>query len=451
MRGMTLRKKLVLWYTLTFVILSLAFGGALLFLFGPVLNARTEELLMAGAEQILSETRIAQNQIHHRRPDDLASGLYYTIYDTKGQVAYAFHPETGIDHLELRRGKPYLLSYGGQQWMVYDRDIYASFPNDSQVAGALRIYAQTDALTNAARSLVYMVVALIPLTALVALLLGLHMARQALRPVKEITATAKAIAKGDVTMRLRFPYSGDEIGDLANTFDEMLDAIESSITREQQFTSDASHELRTPLSVILASCQCALDDRDTIPTPCVEALETIENRAKAMQATVSQLLLLSREHEQEKAMEWTDIDIAQMMGDILDEMGPLAEAKGISMGLEAEGPVMMRGDLPLLTRLGINLVDNAIKYGREGGSIRVTVRKEKDHLLLKVADNGVGIPQEAVPYIFDRFYRCDASRSTQGTGLGLSLVKWIAKLHRGQVSVESRVGEGTVFTARFPE
>ena len=275
---------------------------------------------------------------------------------------------------------------------------------------------------------------------------GYFLAGRALAPIDAITRTARRISARDLSARLNVRTSDDEVGRLASTFDEMLARLESSFKRERQFTADASHELRTPLAAMEAILSVVRSEPRTA-AEYEEALDDLAEETARLRALAEDLLRLAR-GAQPISAEFAPVDISMLVQDVADALRPLAEAKGLYLRSNVTQDLTLTGDSDSLIRVFLNLVDNAIKFTEQGG---VTVRAYSDGgaAVVDVSDTGVGIPPERLPSIFERFYRVDSSRSTQGTGLGLALALQIVQNHGGTISARSSEGEGSTFTVRF--
>jgi signal transduction histidine kinase len=266
--------------------------------------------------------------------------------------------------------------------------------------------------------------------------------------VDEITRAASSIARGDPSTRVALPGARDEVGRLASVFNEMIASLESAMNRERQFTSDASHELRTPLSVILAEAEAGLDDgasRDERG----EALAVIREKGLHMRSLLSALLTLAR-GERDRQLEASDVDVGGAILDIAETCRPQAEERGMLLRAEGEPGLFVEADLQLLTRAVLNLIDNAVKYGREGGEIRVKARRDGGFAVLSVRNDGRGVAPENLPRVFGRFFREDPARSGGGFGLGLAIVKRIAESHGGSVLARSECGKWAEFSMTLP-
>lgn len=336
---------------------------------------------------------------------------------------------------------------GGSKWQVYDmyvgygetgvwvRGIYSPSASDS----ALNYVTVISAVS-------------FPIVLLLSAVGGYLITKRAFRPVERITQAANRISgSGDLSARL--PDEGsDEIARLAQAFNAMLDRLEAAFEREKQFTSDASHELRTPISVILSQADFALAASDD-PQETLRALQAIQAQGKKMAALVARLLELTRADNQTLRLEQEPVDLATLCETVAEELAERAAKRGISIHCSLQPEVVLEGDQTLLTRLVMNLVSNAISYGREHGYVRILLEQTDAGIRLSVSDDGIGIAPEHIPRIFDRFYRVDPSRSgAQGgsAGLGLAMVRWIVQSHGATIQVESAPGKGSTFLVVFP-
>ena len=277
---------------------------------------------------------------------------------------------------------------------------------------------------------------------------GYFLIARALASIDKITNTAHRISTDNLSARLDLPDTGDEVSRLANTFDEMLTRIESGFARERHFTADASHELRTPLTAMQTILGFVREGERSVQEY-RQALHDLADETDRLQALVEALLHLARS-EDGGELHKEEINLALLLADVTDSLRPLAEDKGLKLTCDSPPSLIISGDTDQLIRLIVNLLDNAIKY-TEQGSIAVTSREQEEQAIINVEDTGVGIPSEHLKYIFERFYRVDASRSSSGAGLGLSIAAHIVQAHGGRLEVKSETGEGTVFTIYLPK
>jgi len=291
----------------------------------------------------------------------------------------------------------------------------------------------------------------LPLMVIVAISGGWLLMRQALDPVDEITRGAEQITSRNLSQRLPVARTGDELERLSAALNRMIERLEESFLYVSRFTADASHELRTPLTILRGELEAASGQREVAP----ELRETIGSaleETERLSRIVESLMAISRLDAGEAKMDRGALDLGELAASTTEQMRLLAEDKNIALRCESDEQVTVEGDRARLKQVIVNLVDNAIKYTPAGGLVGVKIRASNSHAVLEVNDNGVGIPPEALPHIFERFYRVDKARSRQmgGAGLGLSIIKAIVTAHGGQVRVESVEGKGSRFLVELP-
>jgi signal transduction histidine kinase len=305
-----------------------------------------------------------------------------------------------------------------------------------------------DYVTESLNDLILLLLILVPVYLLISAVGAFFLAKRAMRPIRQITKTAQAIESGDMAQRIHNVDSNDEVGELADTFNGMLDTLEISFRRERQFTSDASHELRTPITVIAACTEDALGDNGAVN--CRENLETIKDEAARMTKIISQLLMLSRGYEGRCHFEPDRICLYDMVDSVSEELKDTAEKMCISIHNDVGKNIDVTADQSLMTQLFVNLIGNAVKYGSAGGNVWLNAREQDGQLHIEVSDDGIGISEDDQTHIFERFYRADKARDRTGSGLGLAIVKWIVDLHSGAIGVKSSLGHGTTFEITLP-
>jgi len=282
------------------------------------------------------------------------------------------------------------------------------------------------------------------------LLGGRWLVGRSLRPIADIGAAARRIAQGDLTQRIGTADTDSEFGELAEILNTTFARLEASFAHQARFTADAAHELRTPVAVLLTHTQNAL------AAPCSneghrEAFEACQRAAQRMRSLIDSLMRLARIDAGQAESRNAPLDLARRASEAVEMLGPLAASRGITVRSELE-PAPAAGDPGEIDQVIVNLLSNAIQHNTEGGDVLVRSRTEAGLAVLTVADRGPGIAPEHLPHVFERFYRADASRSRSsgGVGLGLSIALAIVKAHGGTLLVESRPGEGALFTLRLP-
>ncbi len=284
---------------------------------------------------------------------------------------------------------------------------------------------------------------------LLAVVAGWFMARRALRGVASITRTAQQISARSLQERVPVPGDEDEIDQLAITFNAMLDRIQELVTGIKEMSDNIAHDLKSPITRIRGLAEITLTTAGGIAEYEAMAADTIEDCDRLLDM-INTMLMISRTDAGVDPGALESMDVAKMIRDACELMAPIAEDKAIALTCIAEGAVPLAGDRRMVQRMVANLLDNAIKYTPRSGTITVSCRVDAEHTVLAVADTGLGIEASELLHIFDRFYRCDASRSEPGTGLGLSLVRAVAVAHGGEVSVTSAPGRGSTFSVILP-
>lgn len=378
----------------------------------------------------------------------LDNNVYLALYDTGGNFLYGKIPPGLEQAPQFEDGKIQTVKSGTEQWYVYDVQYEMENGQEFYIRGVVSVTETQKEFLIAVR----FAVILLPLTVILTALMGYHLIRRTLLPVRQMTETVQEIQKdGDLSRRIGVSQATgkDEFYQLAGTFDGMLESLEQAFLRERQFTSDVSHELRTPVSVILAQCEASLNRTDLSEEQRKEIL-LIRKKAGEMSQMISQLLLLSRADQGRQQLNKEEINISELTEIIVEEHKMLAQRRKIEVHTKIEPNITGYLDESFYIRMLDNLISNAVSYGKEGGNIKVTLHQIPSGVRGTVEDDGIGISRDDQVHIWERFYRVDASRTGKEdgshSGLGLSMAKWIAQAHGGNVRVESELGKGSCFT-----
>lgn len=279
---------------------------------------------------------------------------------------------------------------------------------------------------------------------------GFLLLRRALTPVEQITRAAEQITQHNLSERLPVARTGDELAGLSLSLNRMISRLDDAFQNSKRFVADASHDLRTPLTILRGELESFAEDSQ-LTFELRERAASMLEEAVHLSKIVEQLFTLSRLDAGEGRTEWTRFDLAELAKTTADQMSLLAEDKGISISCSTGQPMPVEGDRVRLKQVVVNLLDNAIKYTPEKGVIQLRVHGANGHVVLEVSDNGIGIPSEALPFVFERFYRVDKTRSgeSESAGLGLSIVKSICIAHGAQVEAESNAGGGSCFRVKM--
>ena len=280
-------------------------------------------------------------------------------------------------------------------------------------------------------------------------LIGWFMARRALLGVEEVTQTAEDISAGDIERRVPLKSRGTEIDSLATTFNDMLDRIHGLIHGMREMTDNIAHDLRSPITRIRGVAEMALTSGESMDEYENMAANTIEECDRLL-AMIETMLDISELEAGAGILAMAEVDMTRVVEEACELFQPPAEDKGIAVVIEVPAGALVYGDIQRLQRMVANLLDNAIKYTPPDGTVTVSADGDESMVFVEVKDTGIGISGEDFSDIFERFYRCDSSRSDAGVGLGLSLVMAIARSHGGDVSVTSSPGKGSTFTVSLP-
>lgn len=448
MKYRSIKKKITILYTgCIAIVLLIVFAGMLFYIKNIETNAAEEEL------QGKSDAFYGRIQIQGEAftiPADLEfynDGVIISVYDNDGTPVAGSIPSNFPIQTELKDGIYQRIEQGDDHWIVRDKGYeYAEgkvlwIRAISTVYGIERAAGQITAAVG---------IAFLIMTVFIAGI-GFRMLSAALKPVDVICGEAGEISKGeDLSKRLTLPQTRDEMYRLTIEFNQMFDRLEDSFEAEKQFSSDVSHELRTPLSVIRSQCEYMLGEAKTEEE--AGEIRVILNQAEKMIQLITQLLTISRCERGGEYFQKQEFNFSFMAEMVVDTLQEMAEEKQIELSADIEENLKIIGEETLLMRMLMNLIENAIYYGKEHGFVKVKIRQDGDRICGSVQDNGIGIAEENLDKIWKRFYREDKSRSntTNGTGLGLAMVKWIVQLHHGEIKVFSEKGAGSEFVFYIP-
>ena len=270
-------------------------------------------------------------------------------------------------------------------------------------------------------------------------------------PIKALTSTIRRMGKGDLTARVKVRASG-EMKELADSYNAMAEKIENFDQSRSQFVQNASHELKTPLATMKLLLENLIYQPDMPAELRAEFMQDMNHEIDRLSGIITDLLTLTKMDSEDGAVKSEKLDFTELCTGAVHALQPAAEKNRLTLTMDLARNVTLQGDESKLGQVVYNLIDNAIKYTPEGGSVTVTMKADGRNAVFAVKDTGVGIPEEDAKHIFDRFYRVDKARSreTGGTGLGLSIVRQMVQLHRGEITVDSTPGKGSTFTVTLP-
>lgn len=280
----------------------------------------------------------------------------------------------------------------------------------------------------------------------ISIVIGWFVSGEIVKPIDKIGKTAKEITQGEHHKRIELSDAPSELQTLAQALNNSFDHLQNIIDAQARFSADASHELRTPISVVIAQTQTALKKERT-PEAYQKVLQACLRAGQRMKSMANSLLDL----QQSSSVCISNCNLQDLLANIYDEIKYLSEKHKINIKIP-ENSLILELDAEKIRQAIMNLVSNAIQHNPQGCSIWLVLKQQEEKTILQIIDNGIGIPSEALPHIFDRFYRIDKSRSREngGAGLGLSIVKNIVKTHGATIEVSSTIYKGTTFTISFP-
>jgi len=460
MKPLSVRARLTLWYFAVLATsLTLFAAGVFLAVRESVFNAVDEEL----ENQLKGIRRLLEHEPEHRLADLLGELEEYSelglgggllqVNDSRGRWVY--QPDS-IRKYNLPSVLPGEIarkyrreSFGSGKHLVRVNSSKITINKEVYVVqAAVRLEEFGEVLSELGWTLLWGIPALL----LLASTGGYWMSRRALRPVDEITRTARSIGEHNLSERLQTPSTGDELQRLSETLNEMLARLESAFRRITQFTADASHELRTPISLMRVTAEVALR-KDRPATDYREALGQILHELEQTSRLIEDLLTLARADSGAAKLGMAPMDLAQSLREACRQIQRLCQDKQVQLREAiAADACPVEGDCEALRRVFVILLDNAVKYTGPGGRVDVSLTELDGFAIIEVRDTGIGISDQDLPNIFERFYRADKARSraSGGTGLGLSIARWIIESHRGEIQVESALGQGSTFRTRLP-
>ncbi|MGZ3568466.1 MAG: sensor histidine kinase [Thermodesulfobacteriota bacterium] len=476
----SLRFKLTLWYVLILGVLLTSFSGFLYFTLSKSLYRDVDNKLKSLAELIASESSSPLSKFSFGTIDQALEasmnlkpiGKFIQVLDESGNIG---RKSDNLRNVQLPISLNALKNASkGSNTFETNRTIentplrIMTFPvvENGHVTKIVQIASSLEGVEDALNKLFLILIISVPSTLILASLGGQFLAHKALKPVDDITQTARMITSKNLNQRINPPKVKDEISRLIETFNEMISRLDQSFQQMKQFSSDASHELKTPLTILKGEVEVMLRKERT-SHEYQQTLKSNLEEINRMSQIVEDLLTLSKADTGEIGLNKEDINLTEILNEVVAQMNRLASSKKLDLSSSNhDEEIHLFGDALRLRELFINLIENGIKYTEEGGSIRIFLQKvssarnqsgwlerEKGELVkIIVSDTGIGIAQEDQERIFDRFFRVDKARSREqgGSGLGLSICKWIVEAHQGDIEVESELGKGSSFIVRLP-
>ena len=451
---LSLRTRLTVWYSVLLVLALAVFSAAVLWLHWRLLLEQFDDSL-----QSISSTanNVLEEELAELKDLDLAAVEMAAVIHSPDDVVVVLdesgtpiHPPvrsmpvpSEVRHPGFKRGTWTLSSPRGP-WRVTARSGQAKGSRYFVAVGA-----PLDEAIGQWRTLLQACLIGIPLALLFAIGGGLWLGRHGLRPLTSMAAEAQAITAKTLDRRLTVPSATEELEQLAASFNRVLDRLGSALSTQRQFMADASHELRTPISIIRTAADVTLSQPARDEGEYREALAAVAQQASRLTRLVGDMLVLARADGGGYPMVVASVDMAALVSECVRELAARADDKDITVRTSLE-PVTLKGDEAMLRRMFCNLLGNALTYTPRGGAVQVSLAREDDGVVLRVADTGPGIPLEDRERVFERFVRLDPARGAGGAGLGLAIARWVAEAHGGRVRIVSSGSDGSIFAANLP-
>ena len=441
------------WYVFFLILIVCVLFAVLVYSSNRIVQNGIKDNLSSLVEYSIKDVKISDGELHiDRDMVNSKDGISIIVYKENNFIVTGALPSDVQDDIPFIDKTVRTVEDHGNRFYVYDHLISDPDYPDVWVRGITSADFEDNDPALAFLSKGFMV--LLPLLIIIAGIGGYLITRRAFRPVAQITDTVHGIqAGGDLSRRVGLPVhrrEKDEIYQLATTFDDMLERLEDSFKSEKQFSDDASHELRTPLAVIMAQCEYALDGEKS-PEETQEALEVIYGESRRMSDLINRLLMIARADRGAIAVNYELINVSELTEMIAAAHEFQAEDKNITISTDIEPGIMAEVDESMFIRIWDNLVSNSIKYGKDGGSVEITLAAADGKLYGRVKDDGIGIAPENLSKIWQRFYQVDPSRNDSGSaGLGLSIVDLIISQHGGAITADSKLGEWTEIKFTLP-
>ena len=478
----SLRFKLTLWYVLILGILLISFSAFLYFTLSKSLQRDVDNKLRSLAELVSSESSSPLSKFGFGNIDQALEtsmnlkpiGKFIQVLDESGNIG---RKSENLKNVQLPISLNALKNASkGSITFETNRSIgntplrIITFPvvENSHVTKIVQIASSLEEVEDALNTLFIILIITVPLALMVASLGGQFLAHKALKPVDDITQTARMITSQNLNQRITPPKVKDEISRLIETFNGMISRLDQSFRQINQFSSDASHELKTPLTILKGEAEVMLRKERT-QQEYQQTLKSNLEEINRMSQIVEDLLLLSKADTGEIKLNKEDINLSEILTGVVAQMDRIARSKRLHLSASSNHQdIYIFGDALRIRELFINLIENGIKYTEEGGSIHITLQKEyppsvrnpsdraekerEKFAKIIVSDTGIGISKEDQEKVFNRFFRVDKARSREqgGSGLGLSICKWIVEAHQGEIKVESELEKGSSFIVKLP-
>jgi len=447
-----LRIRLTVWYISLLAAILALFCTYLYWQFGKTLLKQVDTHLKVTASEIIISLQqknnypIFEDYLHSDQSSNniINANLVVRLIGDDGQIWDEIGRSKNLTKFIPKQVGMNSIKYQNNYWRIYSQNIYYH-----QQKGWIQVAESLEEITKAKEHLLTIMLLGLPLMLVIASFGGFFLTSSSLLPIQKIIRTAEAIRPNEINRRINYSGSLDEVGRLAMTLDRMLERIQGAFENERRFTANASHELRTPLTVMKGRIEVTLSRERNI-ADYKNTLNDLEKEVNRLIRITDGLLLLT--HLEQTTLNTQSVNIDNLLEILIESFQPRAEEKSITLTDDISPDLIILGDSDYITSLFMNLLDNAFKYTPRNGKVVVEAWKEENQVCIMITNNGQGIPQEALPYLFQRFYRVenDIDKHRSGVGLGLAIAEEIVRLHKGTITVDSQPFNYTGFKVSLP-
>ncbi len=458
--------KIISWYTILFSIILFSLFTSTYFLVGFRLEKsidkklatkikKIEKYLASHSETSRSRKRTLDNLIKSHRHDfedlrettDLADNKFLLFVFRNDKLIYISH--------SYRKLKKHI-----EKYKIKDKKIItASIRSENFRLTALNktnyifyLGYETEIIESAQEQILEIFFFVLPVGIVLSILCGFFVTQKSLNVIKEISTTAQNISSTNLDKRIKEPKGNDEINDLIKIFNSMISRLEESFNSVKNFSFEAAHEIRTPLTIIRGELE-ELSSSEKLSDAELSKIDSILEEINYLSSIAEKLLLVHNLEQGEPKFNFIKINLSNILESITEDAKVLCMPKHIDILFTIEKHLFIKGNQELIIRLLWNIIDNAVKYSEKNSKINVIAKQKNKYVIIEIIDNGIGIPNSELKNIFKRFYRVDKSHSRNigGSGLGLAICEWIMKLHKGEITVKSKLNSGSTFSLKFPQ
>ncbi len=476
----SVRVRLTLWYSLVLAFVLICLAVLTYFLYGHNAAQRTDSDIAQLSDAFITtfnaeiadengpdavKKAASEAMLEHRFRD-----TYFVLLDDSGHVVQSSNglPNMGNSRTQLTsdffyshpfqsfladpaRPRELHTLHGGRDGLRAFARTVSSGRHDYALVVLQSLHAQKELMEEIRNTFLWA----IPIALLLSAFGGYFLAHKSLAPIASMASQARGMGAANLHQRLAVANERDELGQLAKTFNQLLERLENSFEQQRRFMADASHELRTPVAILRGEAEVTLSQAERSPQEYRQTLAVLREESQRLAHIIEDLFTLARADAGQYPLTLREVYLDEVAAEALVRARSLALPKRIKLTSTIEPDLPVLGDEALLARMLLNLLDNAIKYSPPDSVVVLSCRGEGEQYVVSVSDNGPGIPAELQPRIFERFFRADKARSrsdreTGGAGLGLSIARWIAEAHQGQLVLTHSDNSGSTFTATFP-